>query len=186
MPSASSANTRTDRARSLPDGPTSPPARAEDGRDIPAGRMECGDEAEDETCGDGKRGRQMRARVHRPPHPACAGAQASRLPSGHARRSTAITVPSTAPPTAMSMLSASDWPRSCRRPAPSAVRTATSVRAGCSADEQQVGHIRAGDQQHEHHGPQHSPERPLDVAHDRLPERDGGHADPGMQSLGNS
>ena len=39
-------------------GAASPSARAEDGRDIPAGRMECGDEAEDETCGDGKRRRK--------------------------------------------------------------------------------------------------------------------------------
>src|SRR5581483_9871083 len=37
-------------------GATGPPARTEDGRDIPAGWMECGDEPEDGTCADGKCG----------------------------------------------------------------------------------------------------------------------------------
>ena len=69
---------------------------------------------------------KMRARGHRRRHPASRGRASIRPAVSTCTTSTAITVPSTAPPKAMSMLSASDWPRSCRRPAPRAVRTATS------------------------------------------------------------
>ena len=58
--------------------------------------------------------------------------------------------------------------KSCSRPAPMARRTASSRCRRSAADQEEVAHVGAGDEQHERHRPEQDPDRPRHPAHELL------------------
>ncbi len=116
--------TRTDRVRVLPEAPPNLPERSKGDRSQretwsagtrPTARaVATASAAENASTRPSTLTSCMRGRETIPP------------PASTCTTSTAITVPITAPPKTMSALSASDGATICRRPAPRAVRTATS------------------------------------------------------------